>query len=156
MANDMQDKVASPKENEPTTQDAEKKEEAPKEATEQKEQPKSEIKIEQDTTVRNQAIKDEIVNGEALFSPNNLGLLNEVSISLTIEIGRAQIKIRDLLNLTKGSIIELNKSAGDPVDIYANGKLIATGSIIMANGKYCVRVTSIPEKSKLGAEGDGN
>ncbi|VVC77080.1 Flagellar motor switch protein FliN [Aquicella siphonis] len=85
--------------------------------------------------------------GEALFDPNKLGILNDVTIVLTIEIGRAQIKIKDLLNLTKDSIIDLNKLAGEPVDIYANGKMIAKGNIITANGKYCVRLTSIPEKS---------
>lgn len=84
---------------------------------------------------------------EVLFDPNKLGILNDVSIQLTIEIGRAQIKIRDLLNLTKDSIIDLNKLAGEPVDIYANGKLIAQGNIITANGKYCVRLTAMPEKS---------
>lgn len=84
---------------------------------------------------------------ETLFDPNKLGILNDVSIVLTIEIGRAQIKIRDLLNLTKDSIIDLNKTAGEPVDIYANGKLIAQGNIITANGKYCVRLTAMPNKS---------
>jgi flagellar motor switch protein FliN/FliY len=79
-----------------------------------------------------------------LFNANDLGILNEVSITLSIEIGRAQIKIRDLLNLTKDSIIDLNKLAGEPVDIYANGKLISKGNIITANGKYCVRLLSIP------------
>lgn len=85
--------------------------------------------------------------GEALFDPNKLGILNDVSIVLTIEIGRAQIKIKDLLNLAKDSIIDLNKLAGEPVDIYANGKMIAKGNIITANGKYCVRLTSISEKT---------
>lgn len=84
---------------------------------------------------------------DVLFDPNKLGILNDVTIVLTIEIGRAQIKIRDLLNLSKDSIIDLNKSAGEPVDIYANGKLIAQGNIITANGKYCVRLTAMPDKS---------
>lgn len=83
------------------------------------------------------------------FDPSNLGILNDVSILLTIEIGRAQIKIRDLLNLTKDSIIDLNKLAGEPVDIYANGKLISKGNIITANGKYCVRLTTIPETNQF-------
>lgn len=86
-------------------------------------------------------------NKETLFDPSKLGILNDVTITLTIEIGRAQIKIRDLLNLTKDSIIDLNKLAGEPVDIYANGKLISKGNIITANGKYCVRLTAIPEQS---------
>ena len=83
---------------------------------------------------------------EALFDPSKLGILNDVTIMLTIEIGRAQIKIKDLLSLTKDSIIDLNKLAGEPVDIYANGKLISQGNIITVNGKYCVRLTSVPEK----------
>lgn len=81
---------------------------------------------------------------------HDLGVLNDVSIYVSIEIGRAQMKIRDLLNLTKGSVIELDKAAGDPVDIYANGKLISTGTIITANGKYCAKITSMPEKIRLG------
>lgn len=90
-----------------------------------------------------------------LFDPGKLNILNDVSILLTIEIGRAQIKIRDLLNLAKGSVIELNKLAGDPVDVYANGKLVSIGNIITANGKYCVRLTSIPDHGKNGANNDG-
>ncbi len=98
---------------------------------------------------------DELTQDGNLFDPNKMGILNDVSILLTIEVGRAQIKIRDLLNLTKGSIIELNKLAGDPVEIYANGKLISTGTIITANGKYCVRLISIPENNKMGAKQNG-
>ena len=84
-----------------------------------------------------------------LFDPNKLGILNEVNITLTIEVGRATLKIKDLLALTKDSILDLNKPAGDPVDIYANGKLISQGNIVTVNGKYCVRLTSIPEKGQL-------
>lgn len=85
---------------------------------------------------------------DALFNPNKLDILQDVSILLTIEVGRAQLKIKDLLNLTKDSIIDLNKIAGEPVDVYANGKLISKGTIITANGKYCVRLTSLPEKKQ--------
>lgn len=80
---------------------------------------------------------------------HKLGILNNVTVSLTVEIGRAHIKIRDLLNLTKGSIIELNKSAGEPVDVYVNGKLISVGNVITANGKYCVRLTSMPDNEDI-------
>ncbi len=84
-----------------------------------------------------------------LFEHDKLGILNEVNITLTIEVGRATLKIKDLLDLAKDSIIELNKPAGDPVDIYANGKLISQGTIVTVNGRYCVRLISIPEKSQL-------
>ena len=77
--------------------------------------------------------------------------LNDIYVSLTIEIGRAQIKISDLLNLTKGSVIELNKLAGEPVDVYANGKLISTGNIITANGKYCIRFASVNGSIETGS-----
>lgn len=96
-------------------------------------------------TLAAQSDHSPVVSGENLFDPNKMGILNDVSIVLTIEIGRAQIKIRDLLNLTKDSIIDLNKLAGEPVDVYANGKLISKGNIITANGKYCVRLMSIPQ-----------
>ncbi len=99
--------------------------------------------------------KNDANKGKNLFDPAKLGILNDVSILLTIEVGRTQMKIRDLLGLSKGSVIELNKLAGDPVDIYANGKLISIGNIITANGKYCVRLTSIPENNELGARIDG-
>lgn len=82
-------------------------------------------------------------NRKPILDGKGMDFLNEVPIALTIEVGRTQIKIRDLLNLSKDSIIDLNKGAGEPVDIYANGKLISRGNIITANGKYCVRLTSI-------------
>lgn len=86
---------------------------------------------------------------------NRLGLLNDVSVMLTIEIGRVEIKIRDLLSLTKGSIVELDKLAGEPVGVYANNKLIASGNIITANGKYCVRLLSVCDKPAGGDEANG-
>lgn len=89
--------------------------------------------------------------GDSLIDINKMAILNDVFIQLTIEIGRANIKIRDLLNLTKGSIIELDKLAGEPVNIYANGKLISMGNIITANGKYCVRLVSINENMPGGS-----
>ncbi len=82
---------------------------------------------------------------DALFSQGRMDILNDVVVTITIEIGRAKLKIRDLLNLTKGSVLELDKLAGDPVDVYANGKLISIGNIITANGKYCVRLMSTPD-----------
>jgi flagellar motor switch protein FliN/FliY len=85
------------------------------------------------------------LNAQPLINPKDMSFLNDVQIVLTIEVGRTQIKIRDLLNLSKDSIIDLNKNAGEPVDIYANGKLISKGNIITANGKYCVRLTSIAQ-----------
>ena len=99
------------------------------------------------TAPQAEVIDSQAETNGALFQANKLDILNDIPITLSIEVGRAQLKIRDLLNLTKDSIIDLNKLAGEPVDIYANGKLIAQGNIITANGKYCVRLTAMPDKS---------
>ena len=81
-----------------------------------------------------------------MLNPGKMGILNDIKIALTIEIGRTSLKIKDLLNLTKDSVIDLNKNAGEPVDIYANGKLISKGTIITVNGKYCAqKLTSMPD-----------
>ena len=131
--------------------------ETPAESTKTNEKAESTPGKEQSATHFEETIINEKVDNNAknLFDPTKLGILNDVSILLTIEVGRTQMKIRDLLTLTKGSVIELNKSAGDPVDIYANGKLISIGNIITANGKYCVRLTSMPESNDLGGRVDG-
>jgi len=79
---------------------------------------------------------------------DRMNLLGMLDIPLTIEVGRAQMRMRELLELKKGSVIELDKLAGEPVEVYANGKKIANGNIITANGRYCVRINSILEDSK--------
>jgi len=89
--------------------------------------------------------KTDPVNVISSGALNNMDILNDIQIMLTIEVGRTHIKIKDLLNLSKDSVINLNKNAGDPVDIIANGKLISKGVIVSVNGKYCVKLTSIPE-----------
>ncbi|KTD00123.1 flagellar motor switch protein FliN [Legionella geestiana] len=78
--------------------------------------------------------------GDRLFEGGNVGILDDITMDLTVEIGRAKIKISDLLNLKKGAIIELNQGSDEPLNIYANDKPIARGHIISAGGKYCVRI----------------
>lgn len=80
-------------------------------------------------------------NSERLFTSENMGILNDVDMEITVQIGRAKMKISDLLNLKKGSVIELAQSADEPLHIFANDKQIARGVIISTNGKYCVKIT---------------
>lgn len=98
---------------------------------------------EETTEVNNQANTENM--SDIKFDVSKLGMINDLSVSITIELGRTQIKIKDLLALTKDSMLDLDKTAGEPVDIFANGKLIARGNIVSANGKYSVRLTSMPE-----------
>ena len=73
----------------------------------------------------------------------NIGLLMDVTMSLTVELGRATMTIRNILSLGEGSIIKLQKLAGEPVDLLVNGKLIAKGEVVVIDENFGVRVTDI-------------
>ncbi|MEB3287184.1 MAG: flagellar motor switch protein FliN [Vampirovibrionales bacterium] len=73
----------------------------------------------------------------------NLDLVMDVTLSLTVELGRTQLSIKDVLELTRGSVIELDRVAGEPVDLLANGKLIAKGEVVVIEDNFGLRITSI-------------
>jgi flagellar motor switch protein FliN/FliY len=76
-----------------------------------------------------------------------LGLLLDIHVLLAIEIGTKQMKVNELMKLNRGSVIELDKAAGEPLDIKANGSLIARGEVVISNGKYGIRLTEVVNKS---------
>ncbi|MCK7521020.1 MAG: flagellar motor switch protein FliN [Ignavibacteriales bacterium] len=76
-------------------------------------------------------------------SNKNLDLLLDVKLKLTVELGRTEIPIKKVLELTRGSVIELDKAAGEPVELYANGKLIAKGEVVVIEDNFGLRITSI-------------
>jgi flagellar motor switch protein FliN len=65
----------------------------------------------------------------------------DVRVTLTLEVGRVRMTIREFLQLGVGSIVELERPAGDPIDVYANDRLVAHGEVVMVNDKYGVRFT---------------
>jgi len=73
----------------------------------------------------------------------NLELVMDVCLNLTVELGRTERPIKDILELTRGSVIELEKIAGEPVDLYANGKMIAKGEVVVIEDNFGLRITSI-------------
>ncbi len=75
--------------------------------------------------------------------PTNLNLLLDIPLKVTVELGRTQKQIKDILELSQGSIIELDKLAGEPVDILVNNKLIAKGEVVVIDENFGVRVTDI-------------
>lgn len=79
---------------------------------------------------------------------DNLRILENIEVNLTVEVGSAELKIRDLLRLSEGSIIELDRLAGDPLDILANGTMIAKGEVVMVGERFGIRFSEIvsPEK----------
>jgi len=73
----------------------------------------------------------------------NIGLLMDVQMEMTVELGRTRKFIRDILGMGEGTIIELDKLAGEPVDILVNHKLIAKGEVVVIDENFGVRVTEI-------------
>jgi len=74
---------------------------------------------------------------------HGVDLLDEVEMDLRVELGRTQMRLEEVLRLRKGSVVALDKLAGDPVDIFANGRLIARGEVLVMNDNFCVRVTEL-------------
>jgi flagellar motor switch protein FliN len=72
-----------------------------------------------------------------------LDLLRDVELDLKIELGRTHMYLEEVLKLRKGSVVPLDKLAGDPVDIYVNGRLIARGEVLVLNDNFCVRVAEL-------------
>ena len=70
-------------------------------------------------------------------------LLKDVDLDLRIELGRTQMFLEDVLKLKRGSVVTLDKLAGDPVDVYVNGRLVARGEVLVLNDNFCVRVTEL-------------
>ena len=91
------------------------------------------------------------VTGELAGPPpaaRNLDLLLDVPLDVTVEIGRTRVAIRDLLQLGQGSVLELGKAAGEPLDVLINGKPVARGEAVMVNDRFGVRLTDIMSPSE--------
>ncbi len=81
--------------------------------------------------------------------PNqNLNILLDVKLQLTVELGKTELPIKKVLELTKGSIVTLNKAAGEPVELYANGKLIAYGEVVVIEDNFGLRITHITDPAR--------
>src|SRR5690348_13226115 len=74
---------------------------------------------------------------------SSIELLRDVELNVKIELGRARMLVEDVLKLSEGSVVELDKLAGDPVDVFVNERLIARGEVLVLNDNFCVRVNEI-------------
>jgi flagellar motor switch protein FliN len=75
-------------------------------------------------------------------------VLQNIPVNLVIEVGRAQIKIRDLMRLTQGSVVELDRMAGEPLDLLVNDTVVAQGEVVLVNERYGVRLTRVVPPSE--------
>ena len=81
-------------------------------------------------------------------------LLLDVPLKVTVELGETRMRVHDLLDLAQGEVIELDRLAGEPVDVLVNGKPVALGEVVVANDRYAVRVVSVrnPEEREESGE----
>ncbi len=97
-------------------------------------------------------------SGDSPISAEKISLLADVNLNVKIELGRTRMLLEDVLKLAEGAVVELDKLAGDPVDVYVNDRHIARGEVLVLNDNFCVRINEIlnPEddnrfpKSKAG------
>jgi len=78
----------------------------------------------------------------------NLDVILDIPVTLTMEVGSTQINIRNLLQLNQGSVIELDRLAGEPLDVLVNGTLIAHGEVVVVNEKFGIRLTDVISPSE--------
>lgn len=79
----------------------------------------------------------------------NLGLLRDVNMRVKVELGRGRMYLKDILRLAQGSVVELERLAGDPLEIYVNEKVVARGEVLVLNENFCIRITEIYSPAEI-------
>jgi len=90
----------------------------------------------------------EITSPDTTGSDVSLDMILDVPVTLSLEIGRTRMPIRNLLQLNQGSVIELERGAGEPLDVYVNGTLIAHGEVVVINDRFGMRLTDVVSPSE--------
>ncbi len=91
-------------------------------------------------------VEEEIKAGDDALNKmkiQNLDFILDIPLKVSVELGRAKVVIKDLLQLGQGSVVELDKLAGEPLEVLVNGKLIARGEVVTVNEKFGIRLTDI-------------
>jgi flagellar motor switch protein FliN/FliY len=101
-----------------------------------------------DEILENIEEKNAMGEGEKTVGIENLKVLENIDVEMTVEVGRTEITIRDLLRLNEGSVVELDRLAGDPLDILVNNTKIAKGEVVMIGERFGVRFGEIVDPEK--------
>ncbi len=91
-------------------------------------------------------IVDEVQTGDDALNKlkvQNLDFILDIPLNISVELGRSKVMIKDLLQLGQGSVLELDKLAGEPLEVLVNGKLVARGEVVVVNEKFGIRLTDI-------------
>jgi len=81
--------------------------------------------------------------GLSAEAQSTIDMLGDVELHVTVELGRTEMLVEDVLRLAAGSVVELDKLAGDPVDVFVNGRLVARGEVLVLNDSFCIRISEI-------------
>ncbi len=106
---------------------------------------------------KNPEIKEanlEELSGDVVRPVKNIDLLMDIALDVVIELGRTVMPLKEVLNLGPGAVIELDKLAGDPVDILVNNKLVARGEVVVVEENFGVRITEIVDVKSLGEDAE--
>ncbi len=95
-----------------------------------------------DTNLKN-GQSTEVIDTQGKFDERGIDLLLDIPLEVSVEVGRSRILVRDLLQLQEGSLVELDKLAGEPLDLYVNSRLIARGEAVVVNEKFGLRLTDV-------------
>jgi flagellar motor switch protein FliN/FliY len=87
-------------------------------------------------------------DGQPVSGDVNLDVILDVPVTLSMEVGRTRVPIRNLLQLTQGSVVELDRAAGEPLDVFVNGTLIAHGEVVVINERFGIRLTDVVSPSE--------
>ena len=91
----------------------------------------------------NETARPKTAAAEEKTEHKNIGFLLDVPLNISVEVGRSRILVRDLLQMREGYVIELDKLAGEPLDLYVNSRLIARGEAVLVNDKFGLRLTDV-------------
>lgn len=93
--------------------------------------------------------ESEVVETEQVATVDNLAVLRNVEMELTVELGRAKMSVKALLNLTSGDVIELDRAANAPVDVLVNGTLVAHGEVVVVDDEFGVRIVEVVNSEEV-------
>lgn len=98
---------------------------------------------EENADVSLEQLADDALGPQGFDAMVSADVLQSVPVTLSVEVGRTRLKIRDLLRLKQGSVIELERNAGEPLDLLVNNTVVAQGEVVLVNDRYGVRLTRI-------------
>jgi len=91
----------------------------------------------------NDSVSSPLAKGQEGEKEVQLELIQNVAVNVSVEVGHTSLRIRDLLRLGQGSVVELDRVAGEPLDVCVNGTVIARGEIVLVNERYGIRLTQV-------------